>query len=306
MPKRLFVFLLIFTLLLSGCSSSSVGSSSVSPDNVGISVDVCSDISSLIERSVSSDVAQDLKGVAVLDSKKEGSVTVSISLYRMPSGDGVSNKTNIEYQNKLFSEDAQELVKIILQVLDEKEVPFSSISLLAKNEKDPDDPDGIISWETKDGKTGIYVNNTSGQQILLTDVALADIPGSVKDDEFEDAETLGFTASELLEALNNNSDRSYSIVSDELKDGLQVTVIRDSMRHCEITGYSSGDSAASVVLLTTKAQNGTVKATWESAYKDVQKLAGKTYKTDSYESGELLVYAVFAKGTSLDYKALAD
>nr|DAL85291.1 MAG TPA: 17 kDa common-antigen outer membrane protein [Caudoviricetes sp.] len=152
MPKRLFVFLLIFTLLLSGCSSSSGRSSSAPADETSVSNDVLTYIKEHVESALT---GYDVDSITVLDQK--GKVTVTASLKNGLSG--------VDFP--AFCELASSST---LEVVSEKEVELGELTVITKAESG-----SMINWKSKDGSSGTLVDNRDGKNGLWSGVGLDEI-----------------------------------------------------------------------------------------------------------------------------------
>lgn len=206
--------LLILVLMLgfAGCSSGSPNDS-VNVDGGGIPFEICqaisTDIESRIKEALSGD---DAKGITVLDASKEGEVSVTVSLWL-----NISPTLNASY----FADDVKIIVPVIHEVLGEYDTPFSTITIIAQSEDNPADPEGMISWRSNDGDTGIYVNNTYDENIFEANVHYLELPGAEDESsiinltlELSSGVRSGSYMGELIDGLPDGHG-SFTSISDE-------------------------------------------------------------------------------------------
>lgn len=276
MFKKLFATLLLcVVLLLSGCSG---GSSPAPSDSDTIPQEDLTYIKEHVEEAL---VGFNIGNVSVLN--QQGKVTVSVKMKYGIWGDDFPACCEISSSSAL-------------EAVAEKEVELGDLTVLVSAKSG-----AMLSWHSTDGISGVLADNRDGENHIYADVAVGDFPGFGKEIAPSEAETLGFTMDELSVELDEKSEREFASVSPG--SAPEIAILQDTMQHCELHCYSSGDEVE-VVLVTTSGANGTVRGTWKSTYLIVEKLAGENCAVEEYEAKGRMVYAIFAPGSSIDHLSL--
>lgn len=242
----------------------------------------------------------------------EGLLEDNIQVFVQEGKASIIFRLNADWYIPYFADGISETVRQATETAGVESVEINVRFYLGGNNEPIDGT--MANWRTTDYCTGTFVNDADGtlkpavsieavyeyyidyQPLVYSAMREAGYTGSI----WGETTDLQFTVEQLLASLKEQTERNYSLTEEDGGYGLPTVVIAESFGHCQIACLVEENGYVSAVIIRSKEQNGTVKATYKEACKIAREISPEAAFAGYYIIDEYKVFVINANTVNIE------